>query len=42
MSRQELFEALYRADLDVDVIQDFHGSIWLKFTFDEDDEEEDL
>ena len=41
MNKQELFETIMDADLEFDVMQEFDGAVWLKFTFDENDEEGD-
>jgi len=41
MTREELFETIIDAGLEVDVMQDFYGAVWLKFAFDENDEEDE-
>lgn len=40
MKQSEVIEALYKIDCDWEVIQEFDGSIWVKF-FAEDDSLED-
>ena len=40
MKESEVIEALYKIDCDWEVIQEFDGSIWVKFWVENDDEEE--
>jgi|TARA_B110001469_G_scaffold29363_1_gene29919 hypothetical protein len=40
MTRQELFYALSCAEFEFEVMQDFNNAVWLKFTVNEDEEDD--